>query len=227
MSKNHAEQEKNILASFKKKTFFGYFDTFEEIQRFLKVLVICFFLLMITASIGCVYLYQDVNKKTLAIVTNTNAVSTYLHQQQLLNLKSFAIRLATEYANISYYNTDLFLDRLEPFVLPMKRNALMTETKEWMHIVTAGRLIRQFRSVDYTMAHAVNHDPQDGRQSFKVTIPIRITVARDGFPSREVIDTTFVAILSVSEKTLSNPYGLYIQNFGNMNDQKVRTETIK
>lgn len=217
---DYAAEQSDILKRFKNLTFFSYFSTFESIQRFLAVLSFVFFFLIIIMTCICGYLYLETHKRSLELIRQTNAVSTYLHQQKLINFKTLASRVATEFAYVGWNNIDQFKASIRPFIYPEVVNDVYQNIDSWGRVIVQGKLNRRLRKIDHEMVHVAEGRRHRNFSTYKVSIPMETEVRKEGTSRPDTFVSTFVVLFIVAEPSLNNPYGVYILEFGIANERK-------
>lgn len=214
-------EQKEVIQMFKKLKFFTYFDRFDDIIGFSKILIVGMLILNFVLVSSIIYVVKQLQSRTEALVEQSKAVAAYLNQQELLNASTLATRIAADYFSMSYDNAERIGELLSDLFHPDTEDELRGQLHEIKYILVKGQLVQRIEEIDYAKVKVDRVQTRKGRSTlniYRARIPVKYSVRKAGSDRKNYLNTTFVIYFAKSPPRLSNAYGLTIYKMGQISN---------
>jgi len=208
------DAEKQRIVEAPKKSVFDYFGQFDQVVSFLRKLTAVLVVLLVLCGAGTFYLYTELSARSRSLEHTAHTLAMFVQQRDLTTVWTFGTRLAADYYSMSYINAEDVVSNLVIYINARANSEVRRELEDYAEFLQQGQIIQTPENIQYRNIGIEEVEEFHGLKQFFITIPMSVRFQKAGTPAINSIDFVFGIYAVQVDKTLLNPFGYEIVNFG-------------
>ena len=214
-----SEVESNRIQLFEKLKIFPILDTYESILKFFRNFCVIQFLTILVLIGSSVYYYSELYSVNKQLIRESQRVSQYLYEQEILNLRTFGARIAADYFSISHYNGERIRSNLLAYLHPTAVPKITQQLDDVIMLASKGQIVQYPAKIDYGRITITADRIVDGQKVYFVQVPVTIAIRKVKKDTSQTYSSTLGLYVLRGEVSLTNPYGFWILQMGPLQEK--------
>jgi hypothetical protein len=215
-----AEEEADRVQLLEKTKVFSVLENYFAQSSVLVKVTILQLLIIVALVISGGYMVLRVNEVTASLIQQSRAVSQYLYEQELQNIRTFGARVSASYFSLSYYNFDEVYSDLSPLFAPTQSQELNHQLLGVRELAQKGKIIQYPLAVDYKNLTVAADQVIDENKVYFMKIPVKIAISKASDAKKATYTAMFGLYVMKGEPTVGNPQGFQIYKMGVLQDSE-------